>query len=209
MNFTERFNLWDWGFLNWRYIESFQPDRSFSQILLIVRSREQLLGGASSNAHRAVSIASISRFFISLPGNFGELFADSRTTAAMVVVAARRNNYRRRARRLFANYASNGPDQWLPERPLSGRISGVYPSRRTATATAAAAAPSTSRNPDSLTPLALASPGPLRQRWSLQSRDKARLLAFSAAFRANSWTLARFTLRPEASAEESAAAGSA
>lgn len=88
---------------------------------------------------------SISRFFISLPGNFGKLFVDS---AAVAATATRRNNYRRRACRLFANYANGGLDQWLPERLLSGRMSGVYPSRGAATTVAAAiAAPTASRNP--------------------------------------------------------------
>lgn len=130
-------------------IPSVDPTRqnhSFSLILLIVQFREQLIGGASLNESiQCAATASISHFFISLLGNFDKLFIDS----TMVVAAAvRQNNYRRRARRLFANYASSRTDQWLPERPLSGRISGVYPSRRVvATSIAAAAAPSAFRNP--------------------------------------------------------------
>lgn len=51
------------------------------------------------------------------------------------------------------------------------------------------------------------SPPPLtipRQRWSWQSRDKTRLLAFSATFRANSRAHTRFTLHPKARKRESA-----
>lgn len=125
-----------------------RQNHSFSLILLIVQFREQLIGRTSLNAHR-FSVLLPHRFltfFISLLRNFDKLFVDSTTAVA---AAMRQNNYRRRARRLFANYASSRADQWLPERPLSGRISGVYPSRRVvATSTAAAAAaPSAFRNP--------------------------------------------------------------